>query len=144
MLELEVHRACSHLGKIKVKWRRSRLVETFKGKLDSHRMNWHLYCSCCPWFGDEGVWQNPGSFLTKLNTHMWPRSQRSQRRILGKVKQVQTELLPHSSNVSQQIRDIVYELKNSCCFLCALQFPQESPLWPSLTGNIQENKIWEM
>lgn len=65
----------------------------------------------------------------ELNTYTWPRNGSAEggaRRVWGKAGQLQTRLLPHSNQLSQQISDNVCKLQNDCCLMSTLQIAHKN------------------
>lgn len=105
MLELEVHSADSQEGKMEVDMKygkEQKQTGPHKHELAFPRMNWNLCQFLFPLTLMECVSCRGQDTVTKLNSHTWPRTQKSERRIEGKVGQFQTQLLSCTTEVSQQ------------------------------------------
>lgn len=90
-----------------------------------------------------GIPQNLGPFVMELNRHL---AQDAKRLEEGPEKGRAFAGLTAASclKVSQQVNSNPWELWRAGAFLTPSKIFQESPLWPSLPGNIQERESREM
>lgn len=88
------------------------------------------WCSCPA--------EHAGSIFMEINTHL-PRSQRSWKRIQGKVEQLQAWLLaPHQSEPAEKGQRVCYKM--AAASLPPFLPSQACPLWPTLMGNVGERE----
>lgn len=117
-------------------WERARIGRSPQGHTEAgvSSLDLWLLCGCQAeaWTISHGA----------QHTHTWPR--RSWGRIQGKVGPLQTCLLFHTNQVSQQIKD-KYEEENGCCFASALYTSCESlSLWLPVPRNLQERILFSL